>query len=236
MQKSKPPGLRSSILVTPDQHNKRRVIRLAAVVAVVLLCIWYFATNTSRQRFNPDKHGHFSKVETRIDYVNNQTKIAKKITADPRGNADAMKSVLGIQPDNTVAMNSEARVTSIEGGLISISSSGVLETPAVTKDGVTSFEVQINRATIFPIMKQEILISIVTDRGLSIRPTISAVVRPSFDAKPQDFIPITAQDAQMIFVPDKLAQSYKLVINRVIFPGEQLIITASWPSKPSSEH
>lgn len=236
MQKSKPPGMRGNILVTPDQHKKRRVIRLAAFMAVVLLCIWYFATNTSRQRFNPDKHGHFSKIETRIDYVNNKTKIAKTITADPRGNTEAMKNVLGIQPDNTFAMNPDARVTSMEGGVISISSSGVIETPAVTKDGVTSFEVQINRATIFPILKQEVLISIVTDRGLSVRPTISAVVRPSFDAQPQDFIPITAQDAQMIFVPDKLAQSYKLVVNRVVLPGEQLVITASWPSKPSSEH
>jgi hypothetical protein len=236
LQKSKPAGLRSNILVTPDQHKKRRVIRLVAVVGVVLLCIWYFATNTNRQRFDPEKHGHFSKVETRIYYANNRTKIAKTITVDPRGDTEAMKGVLGIQPDNTLAMNPDARVTSMEGGVISISSSGVIETPAVTKDGVTSFEVQINRATIFPILKQEVLILIVTDRGLSIRPTISAVVRPSFDAQPQDFIPITAQDAQMIFVPDKLAQSYKLVINRAVFPGEQLIITASWPSKPSSEN
>jgi hypothetical protein len=213
-----------------ESEKNRRLATLIGGISVLLLFVWYLSTNTSQERFNAVKHGHFARVNLRLDYANNQTRVAKTIIVDPRGDRQGIDALLGIQPDNTVARNPDARVVPLDGGLISVTSAGIMSSPAVTKDGVTSVALEVNRATVLPILKMEILMSVVTDRGLSIRPTITAVVRPHRDSKPTEFVPVSSREVQMIFVPDKLAQSYKLLVDRVIFPGQQLIVTASWPS------
>lgn len=219
------------------EKNKKKLPLLALTMGLFLagFCIWYFISGPQQVPFNPAQHGHFSKLKLHLEYENNQTKVTKTIFVDPRGKSSKISKMLGIQADNTVTENPDVKVTQHEGGLISLESSAVFATPATTNNEVTSFTIEAHRPTILPIAKQEILLSIIPDRGLGVFPTVTAKIRPSYDAKPEEFISLSPLDGALSYIPGTSSHTFSLMLNKTIFPGQQLIITGSWPSAPSAE-
>lgn len=236
--------LSQSLSEAQRQKSFRLGIKILGVVSLIVLLVLYFSSLKAKPVFDTSKIPHYIYHSTSVTYYKGKVTFIKEGLFNPVENP---KILAGLQkqlqeqgpespPDESIPPLAESLVETTPLQKTQVTKEGLywkLVRPHTTKEvlfshdqGKWSFVVDVREGVKFPVLKNQIMLSVDLDAMEQSVPEVKVFIRRQ-GAK-EVTIPLPEEVDIQSQGKQEQAYVYKILVNKILLPGEQIALQVSW--------